>query len=320
MYRGASNTLESFITAIIYSKPGVGKTTLLCSSAEHAGSRGAATLAVDVEGGVKGRFQTEYGPSITIMRPTTFSDFNDIYNKLSEHLSTIAKIKADWNNLAKLKAHNSKLLMLARWFTGDESLQVWRQYLHVFIDSFSETQSQAMDFLVPAEGMLTLKNPEIQHWGKNINMIKFVTRAFRDLEINAWFAAHEMVKEDESSKRDTSQESSINLLVVPKFSGKTAPEDICGLVDIVGYYSSAPQGPESIKRTLYFSPVARIANRYAKDRFNVFGVKVESPTIAGMMAVSGLDKHQYVVTMDELMDRISKLSANSDGEAQVPGK
>lgn len=311
MQRGASETSEEFITALIYGKPGVGKTTLLCSSAEHANTRGAMTLAIDVEGGIKKRFQTKYGAGLAIIRPDTFTDFNEIYKKLEDHLKTIQMISKDWNNVQRLKTHNTKLLSLARWFTGDESLQVWRQVLHVFVDSFSETQSQAMEYLVPMADLLNIKNPEIQHWGKNINMIKFVTKAFRDLETNTWFSAHEMVKEDESSKRDTSGEGVANLVVVPKFSGKTAPEDICGLLDIVGYYTSAPAGPDKIKRTLYFVPVSRIANRYAKDRFDTFGTKIEDPTIAAMFAQSGLDKVQVVFTMDQVLKRIKELEEST---------
>lgn len=309
MQRGASEMSEEFLTSIIYGKPGVGKTTLLASSAEHANSRGAATLAIDVEGGVKKRFQAQYGPGLTILRPSQLPDFNEIYSKLNEHLNTIAQIRKDWNNASRLKMHNTKLLTLARWFTGDNDLQVWRQYLHVFVDSFSETQTQAMQHLVPVTDMLNIKNPEIQHWGKNINTIKFITCAFRDLEINTWFAAHELVKEDDSSKRDNSADAAANLIVVPQFAGRATPEQICGLVDIVGYYTTAPQGPDNIKRTLYFSPVSRISNRYAKDRFDVFGAKIESPTIMELMRLANLNDSQYVCTMDQLLSRITALES-----------
>ena len=301
MKRGADILNDEYINVVIYAPSGVGKTVLVCTAAEHAKKQKAGVLAIDIEGGIKGRLLKGRN-NLFILRPEAFSEFNDIYNKLKEHLDGLNKVASMWDNLAQLKAAHKKLTDIHSWITGKEEIE-WIPLLHVLTDSFSETQISAMEYIVPNDNMMTLKNPEIQHWGKNINTIRFIIRKFKGLPINTWFTALEKFKKE---KDDEGKEKLLG--IVPKFAGKDTDEDVCGLVDIVGYYCTKSKGPKEIDRILYFQPINRIKMCKVKDRFDMLGTDLINPSVSTIMELLELDAAQAVITCSEVMQRIVELS------------
>jgi len=278
---------------LIYSKPGVGKTVAMTQLEVHAKKRGCKLLYIDLEGGLKKRLEIQH-PMMSVMRPEKFIEFNDVYNKLDGHLKDIASIRAAVNakDVAKVEMLSRKLLTAEAWFSDTTNPEKWYNYIHVVIDSFSETQSSAMDHIVPNTGFIDIKNPEIQHWGKNINMVMFMTKAFRDLPINTWFTAHVLDKKDENDAV---------IETVPKFSGKNTPEVICAMLDLVIYYSTLNAGPVS-KRVMYFQPLGKASKTVAKDRFDILGNSINDPDMAVIFEKLGLDCVQPVITFEEVTE------------------
>lgn len=302
MKKGRDLVDTEYVNGMFYGNFGTGKTTLVCTAAEHAATRNAGVLAIDIEGGIKKRLWKDR-PNLTVMRPEVFKDYNDIYNKLAAHLEQIGKIKNSWDNATSLEQISKKLLDIEAWFTGDSNVTEWKQYLHVITDSFSETQKSAMDYLVPqGSDLLTIKNPQIQDWGKNLNMIIFITTAFRNLPINAWFTAHEKDRTDDDGKV---------VKVIPKMSGKTLADDVCGYLDVVGYYTTKKKGPTDATRTMIFQPVGKYYNTAVKDRFDCLGAEMPDPDIPKIMKLINLDSDQTVYTYQQVADRIKELRGKS---------
>ena len=175
-----------FINLLVYGNPGVGKTVL-------AGSADAVpelrpVLILDVEGGtfsIRERY-----PDVDVVRVQTWPDMQKVYDALY-------KMEHD--------------------------------YQTVVLDSLTEIQKFSMYRIMAS----VLKEhpdrdpevPSIREWGKNIEQIRRLVRAFRDLPMNVVFTALAATDKDNKTGLVTTR---------PSLSGKLAME-VGGFVDILLY-------------------------------------------------------------------------------------
>lgn len=239
-----------------YGRPGVGKSWLAASFADDA-----RTLLIDVENGAKRIRFKQYIHELNIIKLDSFTEFNDVYNKLSKHLEL-----CDKRDKSKATEKDLKdLVEVESWITNRSAITIdplkIERFMHVVIDSLSETQHSSMDFIVPQNDLLNMKRPQIQDWGKNIDMIRFVIKAFKELPINAHFVCLEKVTEEYNDKGEI-----INTRYGLKFSGQLA-EDVAAMIDNIAHMTTKKKGMD-IVRVLTFQNESKLL---AKDRFDVFG-------------------------------------------------
>lgn len=123
-------------------------------------------------------------------------------------------------------------------------------YRTIVIDTLNELQSLGMKDI-----METAKDPEwpgIQDWGKSTEQMARLVRAFlafsQERGWNVIFTAHANEQKDEVTGK---------LLIRPNLTPK-ATERVCGLVDVVGYYSRDRDG----NRELLLEPTPSIVAKY----------------------------------------------------------
>lgn len=215
-----------YINMIIYGDPGAGKTVLAGSSDLVPDMR--PVLFVDVEGGtfsIRERF-----PEIEVVRVETWDDMQKIYDAL---------------------------------YSGKH------EYKTVVLDSLSEIQKfsmyNIMEFTVAKDPDRDPDIPSMREWGKNIEQIRKLVRAFRDLPIHTVFTA--LAKTDKDNKSGA-------IKTLPSLSGKLAAE-VSAFVDIVGYLYTKVQDDE-LRRFLLTTATDRYV---AKDRSDHLPPTLESPTM-----------------------------------------
>lgn len=147
-------------------------------------------------------------------------------------------------------------------------------YKTVALDSLTEIQKTIMDDLVKSF-------PEVKRayggqyssqsdWGANIDITRRMLRAFRDLEMNVIFVCLSQQAKDEVTGEIT---------VKPAMSGKTMAEELCAIVDVVGYlYVTQEKQDEKIvlKRKMLVQPSGKYM---AKDRSDKLPRTLENPTV-----------------------------------------
>ena len=175
-----------FINMLVYGNPGVGKTVL-------AGSADAVpelrpVLILDVEGGtfsIRERY-----PDVDVVRVQTWPDMQKVYDAL---------YKMD------------------------------HDYQTVVLDSLTEIQKfsmyRIMTKVLEEHPDRDPEVPSIREWGKNIEQIRRLVRAFRDLPMNVVFTALAATDKDNKTGLVTTR---------PSLSGKLAME-VGGFVDILLY-------------------------------------------------------------------------------------
>jgi len=130
------------------------------------------------------------------------------------------------------------------------------QYKSVVIDSLTEVQKKLNDYLVrkfPAvkRGYQDLASES--DWGANIDKMRKLCRAFRDLPMNVLFIT-------------LSQEVELDgdPIVRPALNGKTLPDELCGWVDAVIYCPGPQKDDEGVTR--YVGQTVPAKGRRAKLR------------------------------------------------------
>ncbi len=202
-----------FINMLVYGNPGVGKTVL-------AGSADAVpelrpVLILDVEGGtfsIRERY-----PDVDVVRVQTWPDMQKVYDALY-------KMEHD--------------------------------YQTVVLDSLTEIQKFSMYRIMTQ----VLKEhpdrdpevPSIREWGKNIEQIRRLVRAFRDLPMNVVFTALAATDKDGKTGMITTR---------PSLSGKLAME-VGGFVDLLLYMYIKRVDDDNQRLLLSFGTEGQIA----KDR------------------------------------------------------
>lgn len=142
-------------------------------------------------------------------------------------------------------------------------------YNTVVLDSLTEIQkfsmSTIMEFVVKKDPERDPDIPSMREWGKNIEQIRRLVRAFRDLPMHTIFTA--LAKSDKDGKTGA-------VKTKPSLSGKLADE-VAGFVDIVGYQYTKVMDNE-LRRYLLTTATDRFV---AKDRSDNLPATLEDPTM-----------------------------------------
>lgn len=221
---------DPYINALIYGDPGVGKTVLTGSASAVVVM--APVLVIDVEGGTFS-LRDRYS-DVDVVRVKRWIDIQNIYGALFD------------------QAKNGVL-----------------EYNTLVLDSLSEIQKfsmeQIMAEVVKGDPERDRDVPSVREWGKNLEQIRRLVRAFRDLPLNCLFTALAMNDKDQRSGLITTR---------PSLSGKMGAE-VAGFVDLVSYmYTKIKDG--KIERYLLNQPTDR---QVAKDRSGRLPLVLQDPTM-----------------------------------------
>lgn len=151
-----------------------------------------------------------------------------------------------------------------------------KRFRTVIIDSLTEAQKYCM-YQILGIDPLTQKidaepdSAEWKDWGSSREMIQFLVRRFRDLDVHALFVA--AVDEDQDAKK--------KWYFTPMLPGKLS-KDVQGLVDVVGYIRKIPlEGGKIVRRLFLEGGEYGGVNIAAKHRFgrNMKGQFLDDPTM-----------------------------------------
>ena len=281
-----------YIKALVYGRPGVGKTWFLATAA-NAGR----TLFIDFEGGAKTIMRLPHTYELSVMKPESYKEFNNIYKYLKTHVDLCVKMKTtqltkpeEINLIAAERFFREENLIARSGLTSTEDakatvaasgkvpdtfeLKDIVPFEHVVIDSLTEVQVACMAFFVPNLDILNPGKPKIQDWGTNVASIKLLIRLLRDLDIHFWCST--LDKKEDVIISDTSSYTSFDL----KFQGSVGG-DVAALVDIIAYMTVKTAGANRIRS---FNFVNR-PDVVAKDRLDTFGPTQDDLTIPKMLAM-----------------------------------
>lgn len=219
-----------YINALFYGEPGVGKTVLAASSSVVEGMY--PVLVIDVEGGTFS-LRDRY-PNVDVVRVKKWQDIQAVYNALF-----------------------------------DQSKKGKCEYKTIILDSLTEIQKFSMEQImievVRKDSDRDRDVPSMREWGINLEQIRRLVRAFRDLPINCLFTSLAKTDKDDRSGM---------IMTKPSLSGKMGNE-VAGFVDLVAYmYTKIKDG--KVERFLLTQPTDR---QMAKDRSGKLPLVVESPTM-----------------------------------------
>lgn len=215
-----------YINVLFYGASGVGKTVLAGSADEVPDMR--PVLMIDVEGGTLSLKNTH--PDVNVVRVQSWDDMQKVYDAL---------------------------------YRGDHD------YKTVILDSLTEIQKfsmyNIMKGLMQSDPDRDPDVPGMREWGKNIEQIRRLVRAFRDLPMHTIFTA--LVAIDKDAKTGVMQAR-------PSLSGKLSGE-VAGYVDIVAYLYTKVSDAH-VRRLLLTAATDR---QIAKDRSGRLPQVIENPTM-----------------------------------------
>ncbi|MEM4409565.1 MAG: AAA family ATPase, partial [Candidatus Caldarchaeum sp.] len=147
----------------------------------------------------------------------------------------------------------------------------------VVIDSLTELQKLDMRAIMEAQyrkrpDTTDIDVPSQREWGKSIEHIRRVVRAFRDLEANTIFTALMSDSKDDVTGQVT---------YFPALPGKLKVE-VAGFLDIVGYLYVVIDSDKEVYRKIQFTQTQRVV---AKDRTSCLGDSLQDPTIPKMWSL-----------------------------------
>lgn len=223
--RPATESIE-YINMMVYGNPGVGKTVLAGSADAVPEMR--PVLIIDVEGGTLSL--RDLHPDVDVVRVQSWKDMQKIYDQL---------------------------------YMGAT------EYKTVVLDSVTEIQKfsmyKIMEDLVKKDPDRDPEVPGMREWGKNIEQIRRLVRAFRDLQMNTVITA--LAKVDKDAKTGLT-------VTTPSLSGKLAME-VGGFLDIVVYMYTKMIDSENRRLLLTMGTDRQVA----KDRSNQLPAVIEEPTM-----------------------------------------
>lgn len=225
------------LNILIYGNPGVGKTVLLGSADAIPAMR--PVLIIDVEGGTYSLNNTY--PDVEVVRVKTWDELQELYNVLH---------------------------------AGDHP------YRTIGLDSITEIQKfsmyQIMQDVVAKEPSRDPDIPSVREWGKSIEQIRKLVRAFRDLPLNVIFTA--LVKTEKDNKTG-------NTYTKPYLPGKLADE-VAGFLDIVShmYVKDWEEDGEKVRKRLLLTGATEYI--VAKDRSGKLPLLLEEPTMSAIHEIA----------------------------------
>jgi hypothetical protein len=214
---------------LIYGDPGVGK-TVLAGSADNVPEMRDVIL-IDVEGGSESLKRTY--PNVQQVRVTSWQELQNVYDHL----------------------HSGR-----------------HEFKTVILDSLSEAQKIGMyDVLARREERKPSDDPEVagmREWGINLEQVRKMVRAYRDLPMNTIITALARVDKNTLTGRETT---------LPGLTGKGSSE-VAGFMDIVGYYYVKEVDGEQLRCLL----TQKTSTQIAKDRTGKLPVVVTNPTMKSL--------------------------------------
>ncbi len=269
-------SVYNWMNVLIYGPYGDGKTHLVGTAALVPEMRDV--LYVSLEGGEKtlrtiAKMCREHNidPNCIMVMPIqTFRQYSQLYETLKKHIQYRDSNNVDGLRMIEAQLRGVELLERIGWqpsstdpstVVKEMSQEVVRisndkelleklipepkRFRTVITDSLTEAQKYCMYQIL---GIDPLKQKidtepdaaEWKDWGSSREMVQFLVRRFRDLDIHALFVAG--VDETEDAKK--------RKYFVPMLPGKLS-KDVQGLVDVVGYIKKVPLEGGKVTRRLF---------------------------------------------------------------------
>ncbi|MMZ45231.1 hypothetical protein D3C76_403810 [compost metagenome] len=286
-------SVYNWMNTLIYGAYGDGKTYLVGSSALVPQMRDI--LYISLEGGEKTLRDlakickaNNVDPSCIMVMPIqTYKQFAQSYETLKMHVAFRDSNNLDGLRMIECQLRGVEMLEKIGWqpTTTDpakvisemssaiaalskdterlkELIPTPKKFRTVIIDSLTEAQKYCMYQILgidPLKQKLDAEpdSAEWKDWGSSREMIQFLVRRFRDLDIHAHFVA--AVDEEQDAKK--------RIYFEPMLPGKLS-KDVRGLVDVVGFIKKIPLEGGKVVRRLFLEggdyPGINIA---AKHRF-----------------------------------------------------
>lgn len=232
-----------YINALFYGAPGVGKTVLAGSADAVPEMR--PVLLIDVEGGTLSLRSTF--PEVDVVRVQTWDDMQRVYGAL---------------------------------YDGTHD------YKTVVLDSLTEIQKfsmyNIMNGLLKKEPDRDPDVPGMREWGKNIEQMRRLVRAFRDLPMHTIFTA--LVAYEKDNKTGVVQAR-------PSLSGKLSGE-VAGFVDLVLYMYTKLVDQRIIRLMLTQGTDRQVA----KDRSGLLPQLIEEPTMTALFSAMNTQEKEEALS------------------------
>jgi hypothetical protein len=269
---------------LVYSRPGIGKTQLLCSAADVPSM--CDVLYVDCEKGEMTLYDNPYIKNWEHLiqnrvAVSTFPEVARIHDWLTGHCrARDAAIAGNQDALKALAIEEQRMWGLDAPPSKPKLIRT------VIIDTLTEVNMMSnYELLGVTEAKVLAGNAEeieVATWDefrKNNQRINMLVKAFRNLPLNFLVAAHEQYKQDELKK----------FHYEPGVTGQLARQ-IQGAFDIVGYYVQQRINPEKTERRLYIQPVANFDAKNRRPTFKADFFNESQLSMAAIMKETGLLK------------------------------
>lgn len=267
----------NWMNVLVYGAFGDGKTHLAGTAALVPEMRDI--LYISLEGGEKTlrevsrlcRTHNVDPKCVMVMPVQTYKQFAQMYETLKTHIQFRDSNNIDGLRMVEAQMRGVELLEKIGWqpTTTDtakliqemvaavtalskdkeklaELIPEPRRFKTVIIDSLTEAQKYCMYQILgvdPLKQKLDVEpdSAEWKDWGSSREMVQFLVRRFRDLDVNSIFVC--AVDETEDAKK--------RKWLAPMLPGKLS-KDVQGLVDVVGFIKKVPtEGGAKVVRALY---------------------------------------------------------------------
>lgn len=268
---------QRYLKLLVYGKHGAGKTELASTAVDVEGMRDV--LVIDAE---KGDATVEDSPRIKNperlhnIPVTSFKQVAFVHDFLKAYCGA-----RDRNDIAAMKKLFSQVTGIPVANITDEQLP---RYRTVIIDSLTEVEVYCQYSILSIDSQkIITEDIDVAGWPefrKNMEMVKLLVRAFRDLPMNVIFVCSESWTQDEQKKFHYS----------PALTGKLSAA-VQGFVDIVGWLTVGQATAEQIEapRRLYVQPISGGPKFDAKNRRSGFREAFfENPSMATIMEKTGM--------------------------------
>lgn len=251
------------LNMIIYGTAGAGKTTLAATAADVPEM--SDVLLLDIEAGsltIQNNKRVKHKEKIDKVRISSYKQLAEVHKFLQAHCRLRDDLSAE--GILKLRKLQAKFTQV-----NEADIQEPRRYRTVIIDSLSELDQLCLYELMGLSTDMDLKEAmndgevdvaQFAEFRKNNQIMQLITRAYRDLPINALMTCHAAYIQDEQKR----------MFFSPSLTGKLKGQ-IQGFVDLVGYLQvgSLLEGKQEAPRRMYLQPVGKFDAKSRLAGFNV---------------------------------------------------